>query len=127
MRINYWVVNAYVDEYGVNSLGIGIIAEDPASGLFKTHWADPSETPFNLFPLSAAAIELARNLGDELAKTPDRGSIAHLRDHWNNTIRIGDERVTDAQSLGIATEKLFRRLIRSSFSSEALEHSRGTA
>lgn len=127
MRINYWVVNAYVDEYGVNSLGIGIIAEDPASGLFKTHWADPSETPFNLFPLSAAAIELARNLSDELEKTPDRGSIAHLLDHWNNTIRIGDERVTDAQSLGIATEKLFQRLIRTSFSSEALEHSRGTA
>ena len=127
MRINYWVVNAYVDEYGVNSLGIGIIAEDPASGLFKTHWADPSETPFSLFPLSAAATELARNLSDELEKSPDRGSIAHLRDHWNNTIRIGDERVTDAQSLRIATEKLFQRLIRSSYRGEALEHSRETA
>lgn len=127
MRINYWVENAYVDEYGVNSLGIGIIAEDPVAGVFQSRWADPSEMPFNLFPLSAAAIELARNLGDELGKTPDRASIAHLRDHWNNTIRIGDERVTDAQSLGIATEKLFQRLIRSSYRGEALEHSRGTA
>lgn len=127
MRINYWVVNAYVDEYGVNSLGIGIIAEDPVTGVFQSRWADPSEMPFSLFPLSAAATELARNLSDELEKSPDRGSIAHLRDHWNNTIRIGDERVTDAQSLGIATEKLFQRLIRSSYRGEALEHSRGTA